>query len=177
MDPMSQVDPMLLLTLAGLALGFATGGTIEGGGAQVGARIPLGAEGIGPVEVGVNPIVHMSSKGLPGGLDGITLGGTTVAVRPDVWVTTRSAAYSPDNWFRRTTDYEYGHVPGWAHFGLAYALKSQAEPSKYDPATLSLAMDRRSTSREVNPWELDPKHFAVKLVLDTLTREVTNGNR
>ena len=172
-----QTDALALLSLLGLVLGVASGGKIEGGGLQVGARIPLGADGLGPVEIGATPIAHMSAPSLPGALSGITLGGTTIAVRPNDWVIESGKARSPDSVWREITQYEYGHLPGWSHFGLEYALRSQAEPYKYDPATGLIPVERRSFVRQANPWELQPKHYALKVVLDNAAREADKGGK
>ena len=172
-----NVDPIVLMTLAGMALGFATGGTIKGGGAQVGLRIPIGAGGVGQAELGVNPIVHMSSERLPFSLDGITLGGATVAVEPYRWAEINGRMYSPEGYWKKVTDYEYGHVPGWSHFGFEYPLRALGESMKYDPASPLVSKSVHTTRRAIDPQGLNPRHFTLRLVLDAAAKEVQRGNR
>ena len=162
--PNVHVDPIAILTLIGLVVGFTTGGHIEGSGIQLGAVVTFGEK----TTVGINPIFHMTTTSLPTSTDGLTLGCTTISVLPEfgMYSEDNGRIYTRHEWWAYTTHYEYGHVFGWAHFGIDYAAISQAEFRKYDPATSYIPRELATVHRPLNMWELQPSHFTVSFTLE-----------
>ena len=159
------VDPIGYLSLAGLLAGLLAGGSIKGGGAQVGARIPLGAGAPAPVELGVTPIINMA---IPSNLPvtaGVTLGGTTLALRPadNTTYKLRGRTFTADDVWKDVTRYEMGHIPGYAHFGVQYPAYAFAYPEKYDP--MGPTSRNLTQSRAVDMRSLPALHYALKIML------------
>ena len=110
-------------------------------------------------------------------LTGITLGGAVLVVpartMSEQWAaqylgdSALSGSYIPEAqaYYRNALQYEMGHVWGWSHFGLEYAVRVAFDPSTYDPRG-PLLMSRDSCWGDVartsyRPVELSVRHYTM----------------
>lgn len=95
---------------------------------------------------------------------GITLGGTIVVSSPksatDCLPRCQQVGRWLEGWQNDIIKYELGHVEGWKHFGLGYALKSISENCTYDPRMPWLG--NYCPNRERPVYSLEPRVGALE---------------
>lgn len=118
---MLELTPTGWLSLLGLLAGLVAGGTPQLNGFRAGAYLPFDGKS---AEVYFTPVtqVTMPSNTLSDlGVGGVTLGGTMLLDIQD------------KTYLNDVLQYEYGHIRGYDHFGLAYPLYAIGQWETYDP--------------------------------------------
>jgi hypothetical protein len=156
-----EITPLGWLTLLALGAALTLGGQASLGG--FGAFLSVGPES---ATLGFTPTVvaHVATydQNLQGG---ITLGGTIVVSSPksatDCLPRCQQVGRWLEGWRQDILEYELGHLQGWSHYGLEYALKAIAENCRYDPRMPWLG--NVCPNRERPPMALEPRTGAFEI--------------